>query len=135
MAHTLQVSVLPAPDSPLTTIDWFREEAFSDRYALDAVAYTCGGRRPNPASAYLKQNIVTRRFATANQMAIIIVLLDILLRVNWEILIRIDSNENKSSVCIDVVTVVSLPYVVQQRRVMKIHEICIVVNRLTKNLK
>lgn len=39
---SLHVSVLPAPDSPLTRIDWLLPAATICRKALSAVAYTCG---------------------------------------------------------------------------------------------
>ena len=40
-------SVLPAPDSPLTTIDWSVPSVTTARRARSAIAYTCGGSTPS----------------------------------------------------------------------------------------
>ena len=45
-------SVLPAPDSPDTTIDWSRASEMSMRRARSAIAYTCGGSTPSARPLY-----------------------------------------------------------------------------------
>ena len=47
-----QLSVLPAPLSPLTTIDWSFFSEMIMRRARSATAYTCGGITPSALPRY-----------------------------------------------------------------------------------
>ena len=49
---SLLVSVLPAPLSPLISTDWEWPSLHIFRYALSAMAYTCGESSPSGRSVY-----------------------------------------------------------------------------------
>ena len=50
----LVVSVLPAPDSPEITHDWFMSEVCTFMYAACEVANTCGGSSPIRRPLYIR---------------------------------------------------------------------------------